>query len=257
MIDITRITEEDFFQWIKMQLEKREFMNGCRFEKTKMKEELYELLFYEQRLTVEEIEQFFIPFGQAGYLSPRKKFEIMLFVLEKEYGRSYLFVEGKRQEDVVTEEDIEEAYLQWSLEERLYLSDEEKKEFFIQNIMDRLGLGVLEVLDRMDPDGILIGELCPARYEQEQAEERVAICFGNFVIHFPFLEIESREELIRIVKYTVALENRGELTVMEPILDYVREDGTCMTAVRPPAARNWGVRVLYGAASKEGVGWRR
>lgn len=255
MIDMGQFQEEDFIQWLKEQLEKQEYMSGYRFEKEAMKETIYEILFREQKMTVEEIERFFIPFGQAGYLSSRKKFELMLFVLEKEYGKSYMFVEGREDYCTVTDKDIEDVYLQWVLEGRLYLSEEEKKEFFVQSIMDRLGLGVLEVLQRVAPDGILLGDLCPMLYEWERLEERVAVCFNGMVIRLPFMELESKEELIRIIKYAVSREDRGELTIMEPLLDFVREDGTCMTAIRPPAGRDWGIRVLFGASRKDGIGW--
>lgn len=257
MMDILQLSEAEFYQWLEIQLENREFMYGRRFEKEKMKEELYEILFYEQRLSVEEIEQFFIPFEQAGYLSPRQKFEMMLFILEKDFGRSFLFLTGKENFCVVTSEDVEAEYSEWLLEERMYLSDEEKKEFFVQSLMDRLGLGVLEVLNRIAPDGILLGELCPALYEQERVEERVAVCSGNTIIRLPFLELETKDELIRIIKYAMALENKGELTMMEPLLDFVQEDGTCVTAIRPPAGRDWGIRILYGAAKKGGGEWRK
>lgn len=257
MKNIVQLSEEELFQWLKQQLEKREFMNGRRFEKEKMREELYEILFYEQNLTVEEIERFFVPFGQAGYLTPRQKFEIMLFVLEKDYGKSNFFLEGMEHCLVLTGEDIEAIYLQWVLEERVFLSEEEKKEFFVQIIMDNLGLGVLEVLSRVAKDGILIGALCPALYDQELAEERIAVYADGMIIRLPFLAVESKEELIRIIKYAVSIEKKGELTMMEPILDFVQEDGTCVTAVRPPAGRDWGIRILYGAARKEGQTWRR
>lgn len=256
MIDLTKFTEEDFIQWLKAQVEKREFMCGCRFGKEQIKETIYGILFDEQKITVDEIEHYFIPFHQAGYLSPRKKFEIMLYVLEKEYGKSYMFIEGRSDYCTVTDDDVEDMYLQWFLEERLFLSNEEKKEFFVQSLMDRLGLGVLAVLERVSPDGILLGELCPAIYEFERAEKRVAVCFGGMVIRLPFLEIETTDELIRIIKYAIARENKRELTMMEPMLDFTCEDGTCLTAIRPPAGREWGLRILYGASRKEVTGWQ-
>lgn len=257
MTDITKITEEGFFQWLILQLEKHEIVCGWHQEKEKRKEELYEILFYEQNLTVEEIEQFFIPFGQAGYLSPRKKFELMLFVLEKDYGTSNLFLEGAGEDKTITGQDVEDVYLQWLQEGRLYLSEEEKKEFFVQSLLDTLEAGVLEVLERLSPDGILLGEFCPVSQKTEKIEQRIGICFGSNIVRLPFLEVETEEELSRIVKYTVAKEKKGELTRIEPMLDFVREDGTCITAVRPPATAHWGVRILYGAARKEEAGWRK
>lgn len=257
MKEILRITEAELLPWIKEQLEKRGMVYGLRIEKRKLKEELYELLFQEQNITVEEIEQFFIPYGQAGYLSARRKFELMLFVLEKEYGESFLFFESEEPYNVVTGEDVEQVYLQWLQEERLVLSEEEKKEFFVQTLMDRLGLGVVEVLKRMTTDGVLLGELCPPLCDTEHVEERIAVCSNGNVIRLPFLAVEQKEELIRIIKYAVAMENRGELTMMEPVFDCVREDGTCITAVRPPATREWGLRFLYSAAGKERAEWKK
>lgn len=257
MNDIVQLSQKEFSQWLRGQLEKREFMGGQRFCREKLKEELYEILFYEQGITVEEIEQFFIPFGQAGYLTPKRKFEIMLYILEKDYGSTFLFMNGIENCCVITEEDVEAVYLQWLIEERIFLSEEEKKEFFVQSLLDNLGLGVLEVLKRIAPDGFLVGEFCPALYEQEHMEQRIGICTEGVVIHLPFLRMESEEELIRIIKYAVAIENKRELTMIEPMLDFVQEDGTCMTAVRPPAGKGWGIRVLYGAARKGGMGWRK
>lgn len=257
MKGILQLPENEFFQWLRTQLECREFLFGRRFNKAELQEVLYDILFKEQRLTVEEIERYFIPYGQAGYLSPRRKFELMLFILEKDYGEGFLFLRGSGPHAEITGDDVENVYLQWSLEERLYLSEEEKKEFFIQSIMDKLGLGVLEVLKRISSDGILIGELCPSIYRQECAGQRIALCMQGAIVRLPFLRIETEAELIRIVKYAVAMENRGELSMREPILDYVREDGTCITAVRPPAGKDWGIRILYGAAKKGGYGWKR
>ena len=255
MIEKGQFLDEDFIEWLKSQIEKREYMCGHCFDKNKMKEVLFEVLFQEQRITGEEIEKFFIPFGQSGYLSPRIKFEIMLFILEKEYGKSYMFVEGKEDYCTVTDEDVENVYLQWIEEDRLYLSEEEKKEFFVQRIMDRLGAGVMEVLQRISPDGIMLGELCPILHKGERIEERVAVCFNGMIIRLPFLELESKEELIRIIRYVVAKEDKGELTMMEPMLDFVREDGTCLTAIRPPGGRDWGIRLLFGALRKDGMRW--
>ena len=41
-----------------------------------------------------------------------------------------------------------------------------------------------------------------------------------------------------------------------PILDFVKDDGTCITAVRPPVGQDWGIRILFGAARREAQIWR-
>lgn len=253
-----RLSGTEFLDWIKMQLENREGMYGFHMDTEGKKEEVYKILFQEDKITVKEIEKYYIPFSQAGYLSPRRKFELMMFVVEKDYGKScFLLDNPKERLHILTGQDIETAYLQWSMENRLILSDEEKREFFVQTITDQLGLGVLEVLQRVAMDGIFMGELCPALYEDEPLEQRIAICNRGELIHLPFLGPKTKEELIRIIKCAVAKENKGELTALEPVWDYVREDGTCITAMRPPGGANWGIRILYGAARKERGEWDR
>lgn len=256
MRKITQLSEEEILLWIRTQLEKREFLSGRKPEKEKLKETLYEILFLEQKMTVKEIEQFFIPFGQAGFLTPRQKFELMLYILEKDYGNCCCFLDGAENYGVVTEEDIEAIYKEWLKEERIFLTEEEKKEFFVQSLMDQLGLGVMEVLNRVAPDGILLGEFCPEFYGKECPEKRIAVCSGGVVIRLPFLAMKNREELIRIVRCVIAKENKRELSIMEPMLDFVKEDGTCITAVRPPVGKEWGIRILFGAARKRGCEWK-
>lgn len=256
MNKIVQLSEEELLQWIKSQLEKREFYSGRWKEKDKLKEMLYEIIFYEQGITLEEIENAFIPFSQAGYLSSRQKFELMLYMLEKEYGNCSCFLDGAENYGVVTEEDIEVIYVEWLKEECFILSEEEKMEFFVQTIMDRLGLGVLEVLNRVAPDGILLGEFCPKVNEKECMEERIAVCSGGVVIRLPFLAMKNKEELIRIIRCVIASENKRELTIAEPMQDFVKEDGTCITAIRPPVGKDWGIRILFGAARKRGCQWR-
>lgn len=257
MRDILQLSKQEFFRWLKDQMEKRAFVYGLCFDKESMKKELYQLLFMEQRLTAAEIEQHFIPFGQAGYLSPRQKFELMLFVLEKDYGDSCLMLKEMKVRTAITSEEIESEYLQWLLEERVYLSEEEKKEFFVQNLMDALGLGVFEVLKRAAPNGFFVGELCPPMYENENVLKRIAVYVHGTVVRLPFLEMISKEELVRNIKYALVMEKKGELTMLEPILDFVKEDGTCITAVRPPAGKDWGIRILYNTSGKDGQGWNK
>jgi len=256
MLDIMQLSEEDLIQWLIVQLEKHEVPFGRQRQRKKVEELLYEILFLEQGVTVEEIERYFVPFSQSGYLSVRQKFEIILYVLERDYGNCLLFRGGTEPVYAVTEEDIEELYYQWLSEDRLFLSDEEKKDFFVRTLYDKLGPDILEVLGRVAPDGILLGEFCPCYYPQERVEERIAICSGGAVIRLPFLAVKNKEELIKMMKCFLAGENKGELTVINPVLDYVKEDGTCITAVRPPAGKEWGIRVLYGAARKGGTEWK-
>ncbi len=254
MVKIVQLSEGELLHWLKIQLEKRNIRLGRCLEREKVRKVIYEILFYEQGISVKDIECFFIPFGQAGYLSSRQKFELILYAMERDYGNSFLFLGGEEPYCVVTEEDISEIYLQWMKEERLYFSEEDKKEFFVQTLLDSLGLGLLEVLKRVAMEGILIGELCPDGYEKEPAENKIAVCAGGVIIRLSFLVIKQKEEMVRMIKSMLAAENRGELTMMEPVIDFVKEDGTCITAVRPPAGRDWGIRILYSAAKKEESG---
>lgn len=254
---VSILSEEGFHNWLRDQLEKREFMCGCHFGEEELKEQIYEILFVEQNMGTEDIERFFIPFGQAGYLSARLKFELMMYVLEKEKYPSSICFLGEITEtgSIITEEDVEAVYMQWLQEDRLFLSEEEKIEFFIRTLVDRFSFGVMTLLQRLEQEGILLGEMCPPLYEGEPAEKRAAIYQGGKITRLQFLTMESREELIRIIRCVTTRGKKGELTVLEPLWDCVKENGTCITAVRPPAGKDWGIRILYGAGRRDREEW--
>ena len=66
--------------------------------------------------------------------------------------------------------------------------------------------------------GFISSVIVPILHEWERIEERVAVCFNGMIIRLPFLEIESKEELIRIIRYVVSKENKGELTTKQKCL---------------------------------------
>lgn len=249
MIDLVRLSEEGLLNWLKARLQKWEFMYGVVLSEQEICEKIYKILFQERHTKLKDIEQYFIPFGQSNFLTARQKLEIMLFVLEKEKGSRYQFLCELGRQSIVSEQWIDKIYFSWAKEDRLYLSPEEKKEFFVKSLADRLGLGVFSVLERIALDGILLGEFCPSS-GNEPAEKRVAVYNNGKIVMLPFLALESNEELVHMIKAVVARENKGELTLMEPFWECVREDGTCMTAVRPPAGKNWGLRILYVSAER-------
>ncbi|MBO5354254.1 MAG: hypothetical protein J6A77_13255 [Lachnospiraceae bacterium] len=254
MINLVRLTEEGLIKWLRSRLEKREYMNGYYFSESELWEQIYDIIFYELKTGLEEIERYFIPFGQAGYLPAKRKLELMLFILEKDYGNCFYFLQEVSGQTVITENVIEQIYRNWALEGRLLLSDEEKREFFVRILADQMGLGVLAVLQRIAADGIFLGELCPSA-GQVQCRGQAAVRNQGELLWLPVLSIEDQAELIRIIKMIIAGENRGELTAMEPFWECVREDGSCITAIRPPAGKDWGIRILYGASGKEQKEW--
>ena len=252
MIDLVRLSDEGLINWLRARLQKWEFMYGHAFSEQEICENIYKMLFQERRTRLKDIEQYFIPFSQANYLTAKQKLEIMIFVLEKERGNRYQFLCELGRTSIVNEQWIDKLYLNWIVEDRLHLSPEDKKAFFVRSLSDRLGLGVFSLLERIALDGILLGELCPSP-NNEPPEKRIAVYNNGKIIMLPFLALEDKEELIRIIKAVVARENNGELTVMEPFWECVRDDGTYMTAVRPPTGKDWGLRILYmsGERSKE------
>ncbi len=78
MSKVAKLSEEEFQKWLWEQLEKRKYMYDYRLQQKELQQLIYEILFLEQEMQVEEIERFFIPFHQAGYLSIRRKFELIL-----------------------------------------------------------------------------------------------------------------------------------------------------------------------------------
>lgn len=241
--------------------------------------QLGELLYRKWNITEEQIEAYYVPFGQAGYLSTKQKFEIMLYLAAKEAygnGRKQLFAHAgwnEEQRTEITRKDVEEAYLQFLEEEWIRLEEADKKMLFTEWVYEPFGYGVIEQLLGQETEGIFVGELFWRVYGgsgrknsrgsdmegiARASEYGIGVLEQGRAVHLEFLYFANKEELCRITKRLVCMGGKGELTVAEPEWRMCCPDGTVGYAVRPPKSEEWGFGIIRteGGTHETGGGIR-
>lgn len=230
-------------------------------QKKEVYKQIEHLLYQKWKISIEQIEAFYYPFGQSGYLSVRKKFEIMLYLAAKEAhgdGRKQLFAragwnaEGRTEID---QKDVEEAYFRFLEEERIQLREEDKKVLLIDLLYEPFGYGIVERLLGQETEGIFAGELFWRAYQESEVEKAtgkeakasekgIGILEQGRLIRLKFLHFSDKEELCRVTKRLVCMGGRGELTVAEPEWSICLADGTTGHAIRPPRSQEWGFEII-------------
>ncbi len=184
-----------------------------------------------------------IPFSNTEYLSVREKFDIMLFLYEKEYKELALekiIEDTKVLEDVNTIGDtgikIEECHI-----ERLYddkervLSNSEKLDIIVQRLYgDFRGLGVIDEIRDMKIEGVS-GGVSGGRGEFSS----VWILFKGINMHLSFLSFESELELERICMNIYRYGSPGQLSMSKGYIVNEMKDNSRVVVVRPPFAESF------------------
>lgn len=235
-------------------------IGGNQAQKKEVCTQLEELLYGKWRITAEQIEECYYPFGQSGYLTVRQKFEIMLYLASKEAhgnGRKQLFVRtgwNAEEKEEIRREDVEKAYLRLLEEEWIQLCEADKKALFTGLVYEPFGYGIVERLLEQETEGVLAGELFWQAYQERGAEENrkeakvseagIGVLEQGRLIRLKFLRFSGKEELCRITKRLVCMGGRGELTVVKPEWNICFADGTMGHAVRPPKSREWGFEII-------------
>ncbi len=207
-----------------------------------MESQVEKILFWEEKLTWSDVEQFVFPFEQSGYLTAEQKLELLLFDAEKrekEGGHVCLLTELAKNKTIITEETISDLYLQRKREERCFFSWEEKKEILVRRLACRLGIGVVGMLVRIGGDAIEFGTY------GSNKENKIGVRKGDITFRFPFLEFSSEEEVERTVRNLINREKHGEITVQNPLWCHERQDGIKLYASRPPASPHWGMIIIF------------
>lgn len=225
------------------------------YGKEEMCRQIAELLYEELSLTTERIEQYYLPFGQAGFLTVRQKFERMLFLAAKRApgnGRRQLFSMAGwdvAEKSEITAEDVETLYLKWCEEERTFLTPEEKQHFLTESLYEPFGYGILERLMEEETEGLCAGAVFDCG--KEKAWETIRVLSGGRWIRLAFLAFENEAELCRVTKRLVCMSGTGELTVATPKLMWCCQDETRCVAVGPPAAESWGFAIYRDGKERE------
>lgn len=184
-----------------------------------------------------------IPFSNSLKLSAREKFDILLYMLKKDYKDEALakiiecteavekmYVEGT--ENVkITKEHIESLYER----KAFMLSHMDKLEIITQRLYaDFRGLGVIDEIRDMKIEGVsggVSGSHC--QYNS------VWLLHKGVNIHLSFLSFEREEELERICMNIYRFGSPGQLSMTKGYIVNEMKDNSRVVVVRPPFAESF------------------
>lgn len=231
-----------------------------------IKDYIKDILLHIVMLNQETIEEV-IPFEEIDKLTVQDKFEILLHIYQKEYGKEGLqkLLEKNRWDNtlILGAEDIEKAYFK----ELTVLSYEDKIEIIAQKIYQQYrGFGIIDTLREMKIDGISAGlssGLCEActtgsfaeadmriDFEQSGIKETfkgikedclldVWLFYKGRTLRLAFLCFPSEKELIRVCKSIYRHNNPGFLSETRGYLVNDMKDGSRVVVFRPPVSVGW------------------
>lgn len=182
-----------------------------------------------------------IPFGSLVRMSPRNKFDILLYLYKKRFEKralekliekmdilsSEIYQQGCR----IMDEDIEKLYL----EEEVFLNAEDKKEVIVQYIYSMYrGLGVIDEIRDMKIDGVSGGV---SGTDNESLS--VWIFYKGININLSFLCFEGASELERVCLNIYRYGSPGQLSKSKGYIIGEMKDHSRVVVVRPPFAESF------------------
>lgn len=225
-----------------------------------------------------------IPFDQPGQLTFQDKFEILLYVYEKQYEYNAferLLVDNKlieakgsgtRARYEVTGAEISEVYQRF-LESGKELSYYDKLDIVAQRIYQKTyGLGVVDEIRDMNIDGLNCGTSgIPATFYSyktnpdtistdgelpRMAYNAVWVMFHGALMQLRCIGFETERELERVTRLVYRYDNPGTLDAAKGFIVNFSQDGCRVTAARPPFAESWMFFVRkFGTGS--GLSWEK
>lgn len=210
------------------------------------------------KLTEKELQQLF-PVFEPERLTPKQKFDILLYLFMKQYGKDgfsklcetwNLPGEVEREDGVyfeITAEDIGRIYEK----EQPVISRRELLELLCDAVYEGFGHGVIDRLRDCRVDGISGGvagvperffryrEELLGEFDGKHAYDSVFVMFQGNTIRLSFLSFGSEQELRRVTKALLRYEAPGELSYYHPYMVNDMKDGSRVFACRPPFAESW------------------
>ena len=182
-----------------------------------------------------------ILFGKKDRLSPRDKFDILLYHYKKEIGDKALerIVEKTKvlEENVyltgchIKREDIDTLYDK----ESPYMGAKDKKEVVIQRIYSMYrGLGVIDDIRDMKIDGVSGGVS-----GKDEGWGGVWIFYKGINIQLDFLSFDNEAELERVCMNIYRYGNPGQLSKSKGYIIGEMKDHSRVVVVRPPFAESF------------------
>ncbi len=223
-------------------------------------------------LTAREMEQL-LPVQAPERLPPARKFDILLYLFMKQYGKDGFLKLCDRwglpgevcREDgcyfEITSGDIERIYEK----EQPWLSGQERLELLCDAVYEGFGHGVIDRLRDCRLDGVSGGvsglpeqffryeEELHGRFDGMHSFDSVFVMFRGNTVRLSFLSFGSEQELRRVTKALLRYEAPGELSFYRPYMVNDMKDGSRVFACRPPFSESWAffVRKFDSAEEKK------
>lgn len=256
-------TKEEIENRIEQKKELRKALHNCAYgdrkAKTYVKDYIKDILIKKYKINRENINKI-LSFSNIDKLSEEDKFDIMLYLLEKEHKnvalhyliQKYHLDEPKLNDEKlvyyeITKEDIHLIFEQFPYYE---LTFNDELNILTQRIYQLYkGNGVIDVLRDMKIDGVSAGVSgIPESFDLDCYEElkempasfdSVWIFYRGKSIHLSFLSFSSYKELIRVCKNIYRYNNPPGLTEVTGFIVNEMKDGSRVSVARPPFCESW------------------
>lgn len=225
--------------------ELREALNNCGVgdiaAKTYVKNIIEDILVDKMKFGEKEWDKI-ICFGDRNCLTPRDKFDILMYTYEKDY-KGKAFEEFMKENHIL--ESIFDENLQYCIDEELLdrvfmektclLSESDKRKIIVQRIYSGYrGLGIIDQLRDFNIDGISGGVS-----GREGEYNSVWVFYHGITLHLKFLNFESWKELERICMNIYRYGNPGQLSKTKGYIVNEMKDHSRVVVVRPPFAESF------------------
>ena len=255
-----KISKEEYEKRLKNKTKIRTALKMCAYgdkdSKSYIKDFIKDMLVNDYKINDEIIEHI-IPFENTAELTVQDKFDILIYLYKKQYGKDAL-VELFKKYDLdrlrnengntsyfVTSEEIHEIYRK----EKKVLYFEDKINILVQRVYQSYkGFSVIDEIRDMNIDGVsggvsgvpaemfnnlMIKEGTPTNYES------VWIFFKGKTIHLRFLSFKSENDLKRVCKNIYKYNSPGQLSESNGYKVNEMKDGSRIVVARPPFCESW------------------
>lgn len=255
-----KISKEEYEKRLKNKTKIRTALKMCAYgdkdSKSYIKDFIKDMLVNDYKINDEIIEHV-IPFENTAELTVQDKFDILIYLYKKQYGKDAL-VELFKKYDLdrlrnengntsyfVTSEEIHEIYRK----EKKVLYFEDKINILVQRVYQSYkGFSVIDEIRDMNIDGVsggvsgvpaemfnnlMIKEGTPTNYES------VWIFFKGKTIHLRFLSFKSENDLKRVCKNIYKYNSPGQLSESNGYKVNEMKDGSRIVVARPPFCESW------------------
>ncbi len=255
-------SDEDFRAFYKRKVRIQDAMNNCVYGIDSAKvivQDLIRSIIIDQLPTIQDIHDVFDFYSRT--LSPRIKFEILMYFYKKKHGKGalaelideyrldrerYLIEDKTAPSYAITHEDINMIYAT----KHYRLTYSVMIDLLTILVYQKYkGFGILDTLREMDINGFNCGTsgsiLSSLRKDSTiiKAPRSVWLYFRGKYIHMRFLNFYTEQELRRIIQLICRYNNPGPLTEKRGYLVNTMYDKSRVLALRPPAAEYWAIFV--------------